>query len=249
MKYDETFFQAQKNGVISSAKEIVPMVMDLIDPQKVVDVGCGIGAWLSIFKESGVKEIFGVDGSWVRKEDLLIDGNNFQFADLEEPLCVDKKFDLAVSLEVAEHISAKNAATFIASIIRLAPVVLFSAAIPHQKGIGHQNEQWPQYWKELFAKNGYVAIDCFRKKIWNNKKVFPWYAQNIVVFVEKDYLNSNQKLKKEFDTGQDVFLPLVHPAIYLSKVDMKLMIIQMLPPLIRKRLKKIKFYFECLLKK
>jgi cyclopropane fatty-acyl-phospholipid synthase-like methyltransferase len=240
MNYDAIFYQEQKDGILSSAREVVPIIMKLINPRKVIDVGCGIGAWLSIFKESGVEEILGVDGSWIKKEDLLIPKDTFQFANLEESLTMDRKFDLVVSLEVAEHLSEKSAKAFVDSLVKLGPVVLFSAAIPHQKGIGHKNEQWPEYWKSLFAKNGYVAVDCIRKRIWENKKVFSWYAQNVVIFADKACLDSNENLKEEFRRGGDIFLPLVHPEIYLSKVHWRPFIIQMVPFFIIKNARIIK---------
>lgn len=65
--YTSDFFKWMQKGSCSSAKEIIPLTMELIKPKKVVDVGCGTGTWLAIFKEYGVTDILGIDGDWVNR--------------------------------------------------------------------------------------------------------------------------------------------------------------------------------------
>jgi len=65
--YSKDFFHEQKKGSLRSAKEVVPLVMDLIKPKSVIDVGCGIGAWLSVFREYGISDILEVNREWVDK--------------------------------------------------------------------------------------------------------------------------------------------------------------------------------------
>lgn len=240
MSYDKIFFSGHKDGSLSSAREIVPMIMELVKPKKVIDVGCGIGAWLSVFKEQGTDEILGIDGNWVDKRMLLIPQANFQLANLEKPLELNRKFDLVVSLEVAEHLPGIRAQTFVDSLTRLGPIILFSAAIPHQEGAHHLNEQWPQYWEKLFAQNGYLAIDCVRKKIWDNKNVAWWYAQNIFIFVQKECLETNEKLKHELAISSGPVLSMVHPDNYLSKIGFRSMVIRIIPKPILRILKRVK---------
>lgn len=76
-----------------------------------------------------------------------------------------RNFDLAVSLQVAEHLPPSSAKGFIDSLAKLAPVVLFSAAIPLQAGAEHLNEQWPEYWAALFKTHDYLPIDCIRGRM------------------------------------------------------------------------------------
>src|SRR2546429_8002382 len=103
--YDVGFFQAWQPGSLASARVIVPIVLDLLGPTSVVDVGCGIGTWLSVFEESGVSDVIGVDGDYVDRDRLLIEPGRYIARDLESPLRLDRSFDLAVSLEVAEHLA------------------------------------------------------------------------------------------------------------------------------------------------
>src|SRR3989339_337975 len=116
MRYGKNFFEGHKDGSLSSAKVVVPQIMKLLQPKKVVDVGCGIGTWLSVFREEGVDEVLGIDGNWLDKEMLLVPKEYFQNANLEKPLEIGEKFDLVVSLEVAEHLPQNCAENFIDSI-------------------------------------------------------------------------------------------------------------------------------------
>jgi hypothetical protein len=160
-----------------------------INPKSVVDFGCGIGTWLSSFKSMGVQEILGLDGSWVDKSNFVEDVlDDFQIADLEFPISLTRKYDLAISLEVAEHLSAESARIFVSSLISASDVVLFSAAIPGQDGQNHINEQPLSYWRDLFQEHGYTMYDNIRGRLWNEKELFFWYKQNMVYF-SKNELN------------------------------------------------------------
>ena len=161
-------------GPTISAKVIVPLVMDLVRPASVVDVGCGTGVWLAQFVEAGVSTWLGLDGDYVNRADLRIDPQTFQAADLAEPQRLDQRFDLAVSLEVGEHLPEEAAAILVGSLVAAAPVVLFSSAIPGQGGNHHINEQWPEYWAELFEQQNYVTADVIRPKVWDNESVAPF---------------------------------------------------------------------------
>ncbi|MGB8688483.1 MAG: glycosyltransferase family A protein, partial [Microcoleus sp.] len=88
-----------------------------------------------------------------------------------------------------------------------------------QGGVEHVNEQWPQYWAYYFQKNGFVVIDCLRKKIWNNEKVEPWYAQNILVFVKQEYLSRYPRLVNEYQNIDLNQLAIVHPKIYFYSLQ------------------------------
>ena len=94
--YDESFFDFITKSSRQSAKEIVPLVLEFIRPQSVVDVGCGTGAWLSVFREQGIKDILGIDGDYVDLNSLLVPEESFQAHDLVCPLKIGRKFDLVV---------------------------------------------------------------------------------------------------------------------------------------------------------
>lgn len=199
----------------TSARVIVPLVLEYVQPRSVVDVGCGVGAWLSVFKEHGVEDIYGIDNDWVGRERLLIPPDRFTPQNLEEPIVFNKKCDLAVCLETAEHLDARHADRLIQNLTSFAPVILFSAAIPFQGGVHHVNEQWPEYWAEKFAQRGFVPVDCLRRKVWSDSSISFWYKQNILIFIDASKLSQYPELQKEVQTGNDRALSLVHPDKYL----------------------------------
>jgi SAM-dependent methyltransferase len=212
--YTEAFYARQAEGSRQSAAEIVPLVLGLIPASSVVDVGCGMGAWLSVFREYGVVDALGLDGDYVTAGQLLIAPSQFQAVDLTAPPTPSRSFDLAVSLEVAEHLPATAADSFVTYLTSLAPVVLFSAAIPGQGGVDHVNEQWPEYWASRFQRRGYMAIDCLRPVVWRNQKVQWWYAQNILLFAHSSYVARMPALHAMAERTDPGRLALVHPSAY-----------------------------------
>ncbi len=210
--YSPQYYRRLKAGAVHSAKAIVPTVVELVRPTSVVDLGCGTGAWLAEFKRCGVADTVGVDTTQVPTDELEIDPNDFVTTDLTEPLRLQGYFDLAMSLEVAEHLPAEKSEQFVATLTQLAPVVLFSAAVPYQGGEHHINEQWPSYWVDRFAEQGFVALDPFRRLIWERTDVDWWYAQNLVLFVQRDHLAKLPACELEKPGIQS----LVHPRNYLN---------------------------------
>jgi SAM-dependent methyltransferase len=214
--YSEAYYENRQAGVMRSAGVIVPMIMEWVRPASVVDVGCGMGGWLATFARHGVQDFVGADGDYVDRTRLAIPEDRFMPCDLAQPLGLGRTFDLVVSLEVAEHLPQRSADTFVESLTSLGPVVLFSAAIPLQGGRGHVNEQWPRYWADLFDRRGYAAIDCVRRRVWDQDDVQWWYAQNTILYVRRDRLDASAALKRELEAAPSPPLSLVHPKKYVA---------------------------------
>jgi len=190
LPYDDTFFAGLEPGSARSASVVVPLVLRHFPAQSVVDVGCGVGAWLAEFSRHGVNECLGIDGDYVPRARLMIPQTSFHTCDLASFSPRGRRFDLACSLEVAEHLPPACAVPFVRSLVELAPVVLFSAAIPGQGGTGHLNEQWQSYWGGLFRDLGYVGVDCVRPAVFNDERVALWYRQNAIVYCLPDRVPS-----------------------------------------------------------
>ena len=216
--YDETFYNTYAAYSSESAHRVVPHIMELFSPKSVVDVGCGIGTWLSAFKKHGVDDILGIDGDYVNRKQLLFDQDHFFSHDLTQPLPVEKsrRFDLAISLEVGEHLPNASADQFINTLVSLAPVVLFSAAIPYQRGTYHINEQWQNYWAKLFKERRYVTVDWLRPRIWGDKKVEYYYAQNSLLYIEETHIGNYPGLKNYIVAADNEILSKVHPLKWLE---------------------------------
>lgn len=219
--YARPFYVELSSAARRSAREIVPVVLELVRPRSVVDVGCGTGAWLAVFQEYGVPEVLGIDGAHVPPELLEVPASCFLVHDLAQPLHLERHFDLVLALEVAEHLPPAHAGVFIASLARLGPLVLFSAAIPFQGGLHHVNEQWPAYWAGLFAAHGFIPIDCIRPRVWENARVQWWYAQNTLLFAHRGALASNSALQCAYTASAGRPLNLVHPRRYLGAADLR----------------------------
>lgn len=213
--YSESFYNAQRAGSEASARIVVPIIHAIFRPSSVVDVGCGLGTWLAAFGDSGVVDIAGIDGHWVDPELLCIPEEAFTKLDLSRPFSLERTFDLALCLEVAEHLEHELARTFVGSLVSLSSIVVFSAAIPAQGGTHHVNERWPDYWRGLFAEYGYTVVDCLRPRIWQEDEVDYWYAQNMLVFVQHDVLSSRPELSEMARRTQLSMLNLVHPRMFL----------------------------------
>ena len=218
-QYDETFFLEDRDLGEQSAERMVPLLMELLRPSSVVDVGCALGTWLKVFERHGVVDYAGVDGEWVNRELLDIENARFVAADLSVPLRMPRRFDLVLCLEVAEHLPATSASTLVESLTGLGDIILFSAAVPSQTGPGHINEQWPAYWAQLFRAYGYVPADLVRPRIWNDQRIAWWYRQNVLLFIHERALASYPVVAAAARNATADPLSLIHPDNFLFRVS------------------------------
>lgn len=180
-RYSRSFYERQQAGSYRSAKQVLPVVFAEVRPGSIVDVGCGVGTWLHAAREIGAERTVGIEGPWVR-DVAKYPALEIVTAEIEEALDISETFDLAICMEVAEHISESRAAGLVQDLTRLAPNVLFSAAIPRQGGNHHINEQWQSYWGKLFAQHGYGARDIVRPTVRWRFGVEFWYRQNAILY-------------------------------------------------------------------
>ncbi len=212
-RYDREFYDFIKDRSYTSAMEIAPKVAELIDPQSIVDIGCGSGDWLAVFRELGVDDTLGIDDGAGSQEALRIPSECFRRADLRQAMVLDRSYDMAMCLEVAEHLPTESALKLIESLTSLAPVVLFSAAVPQQPGVHHVNCRWPEYWIDVFARHHYEAFDVIRSQFWSNPRVSWWYAQNTLLFVRDGH---SARYPKLLSCGAPTMsgISVVHPRLF-----------------------------------
>ncbi|HRH51323.1 MAG TPA: class I SAM-dependent methyltransferase [Panacibacter sp.] len=174
-----------KDHNLNAPGEIVPHLINIFHPDSVADVGCGLGTFLNIFLQNGVTDVSGIDGMWVDKSKLVIPEKYFTEKDLEQRLHFERKFDLVLCLEVAEHLSEQSADVMIENLVSLGDIILFSAAIKNQGGQNHINEQPANYWMEKFKQHDFVFYDVFRNVFWNNPSIDWWYKQNMFLVANR----------------------------------------------------------------
>jgi len=194
---------------LKTPTSITPLIMEVLNPKSVLDVGCGLGTWLKSFEQLGVHEILGVDSNWVDRKMLKILPNQFYVHDLTEPLNLQRKFDLVISLEVAEHVDESLSKQFVQSLVNHGDLILFSAAIPGQGGQHHVNEKWLSAWVEIFKLFNYKVFDFIRPAIWNDPAIELWYKQNIVLFCKEGH-----PLELPLRKYEPAFIDMVHPELF-----------------------------------
>lgn len=209
--YSVSYYEGLKEDSLSSAANVVPILLNLFRTRTVVDVGCGSGTWAKTYMDAGC-DVLGIDGSIVQPGQLLIPPERFLQRDLAQPLTLDRTFDLVNCLEVAEHLSPSRGPSFVADLCRMGDVVVFSAAVPGQGGTHHVNEQWPSYWIPLFERHGFEPLDCIRWQVWAHPGVAWWYIQNLFVFVRTIRLGDFPMARNR---SREMPSDLVHPRAFM----------------------------------
>ncbi|WP_157143926.1 methyltransferase domain-containing protein [Brachyspira pilosicoli] len=213
--YDETFWENNDNGNTSykSSKIILGMLLKYYNIKSMIDVGCGIGAWLKSAIEFGIDDVVGIDCNEISEEKLLVPRKYIKIDNLETHKNIYlKKYDIAVSLEVAEHLSPEYSENFIKMLTSYSDIVLFSAAIPNQIGTNHINCQKPEFWFKYFDQLEYKCFD-FRYELMS-LNISPSYSQNILLYVHKNIAN---KFNNFLYTEKPVFF--YHPFFVQFIID------------------------------
>lgn len=212
--YDSEFYGRISGPAQRSAGVLAPHLVSWFSPTSAVDVGCGSGAFLAELRRLGVESVLGIDGNYVSEHDRLIEPSEFLAADLTDPPRLDRRFDLVLTLEVAEHLERAHADRFVRWLTELGDVIVFSAAIPGQGGVHHVNEQWPAYWSAHFATLGWRPVDALRPVLWSEPDVAWWYAQNTIVYVPIGHPFGRDDAPTSLPLAADgTPLPLVHPTL------------------------------------
>ena len=185
--YDEAFYAAQVEESLKAARIYAARLAKVFAPASVLDVGCGRGAWLKAFGEAGASKLVGLDGSWNEGE-MVDPAIDFRSTDLEAATrdgLGGERFDLAMSLEVAEHLAPETSTGFARLLSDSADVVIFGAGVPHQTGTRHINLRRQSAWAAEFSAFGFDAWDLFRPVTWGHPEVPYWYQQNTFLYVKR----------------------------------------------------------------
>jgi SAM-dependent methyltransferase len=186
--YDDKFFDYVEVRGRRSAEIVIGLVRRYLHVSSVLDVGCGRGVWIDEWRQAGVDDVLGIDGSYVDLNRLAVPREQMATLDISQPFRLERRFDLVQSLEVGEHIPAANADIFVDNLVAHGDIVMFSAAVPGQGGEFHVNEQPYEYWRDKFAARKFFLFDLVRPHIAANQEVEPWYRYNTFLFVRENAL-------------------------------------------------------------
>ncbi|MEI7451629.1 MAG: methyltransferase domain-containing protein [Candidatus Falkowbacteria bacterium] len=188
--YDDHFFQNTIKFEADSAAAFVDVVLKYYHPTSVVDIGCGAGIYLREFDKKGINDLLGVDGAPSAANEFLLAKDKLVIFDLAQKYNFTKKYDLALCLEVAEHLEEVDADVLVDTITSAADDIIFTAAVPGQgpRSIGHINEQPHEYWITKFAAQNYVYQSEQTLKMreeMKTKNVVWWIVNNLMIFKKK----------------------------------------------------------------
>jgi len=169
-------------------------------PRSVLEFGCGLGLtadFLARFPgdaparvvclepEPMLAEVFG--GNRTRTRQLAVDVFSHRGRACQRALAERPRFDLVLSLEVAEHVDARHADDLVTLLAACtAKYLVFSAARPGQGGTGHLKDSLHkrEWWVERFEAQGLVHMPLLSKALRNSANPERGYdlASNVVAF-------------------------------------------------------------------
>ncbi|OVE76105.1 hypothetical protein BVX98_06400 [bacterium F11] len=200
--YDDTFFQEwgiEHQKYIESAKIITDILMNHLNPRRLIDLGCGCGVYSDSFFQKGV-QIVSVDG--VQPPQRFSFPVPIQVQDLTVPFKnLWGKFDVTLCLEVAEHIPEEFVDTFLSNLLQFGDLLVLSAAPPKQGGHHHVNEQPKRYWVQKCAQLGWIynrkKTGKFIEDFKSRKAPYMWMGEHIS-FYQRALPNENKKKELPF---------------------------------------------------
>jgi 2-polyprenyl-3-methyl-5-hydroxy-6-metoxy-1,4-benzoquinol methylase len=125
-----------------------------LHPQTVLDAGCAMGFLVETLRARGI-EAYGIDISSYAIQNVHESVRDFcQISSIMVPF--PRNYDLITSIEVLEHLSPVQSREAIANFCQHTDRVLFSSTPLDYRETTHINVQPPEYWAELFAKQGFI---------------------------------------------------------------------------------------------
>ena len=124
---------AKGGHTLSVARAAMPFLLEAQKPASLLDVGCGTGNWLKAAQELGVPALFGVDGIELPEGRFLFSKSFFRKIDLSEAWNLGRRFDVAICLEVAEHLPQNSADVFVKCLSAHSDRIIFSATPPDKR--------------------------------------------------------------------------------------------------------------------
>ncbi len=185
--YDKVFFAEWGRGherYVRSAEVITNTLYDLFKPKRLIDLGSGCGVYAHYFSQKGV-DVLAIDGVTPATEHSY--SVPIEIRDLTEPIeNVWGDFDVALCLEVAEHIPEHLADDFLTNIARFSDRLILSAAQPNQGGHHHVNEQPKRYWVAKLAQKDFAynrrETGRIQTALAAARPPYMWMAEQISVY-------------------------------------------------------------------
>jgi SAM-dependent methyltransferase len=170
--------------MLESGDTIAASIQRELQPQSVIDVGCGTGALMLALERLGIS-CFGFDQAAAALEHCRGRGLDVARLDIVHDPPPPQRADVAVSTEVAEHLPESASDRFVELLTTLAPTVVMTAALPGTGGKDHVNEQTSDFWITRFAARGFTherELAARLRAEWRAAGVDPIYFTSLLVF-------------------------------------------------------------------
>ena len=211
VEYSEHFYKSVTSRALTASEVIANTLLQNCNPNSIIDIGAGDGSWIvTLASKSEAKRLIAVDLPGSNFESIKNSNKTIevQTIDFEQEMIQNgEPYDLAICVEVIEHISSDRALRLLDWMSENCRAIIFSGATPGQGGTHHINEQSQSYWIGSMSKRGFIPIDNMRPQLINNKKVASYYRNNIFLYINSRYINEAYivELLKESIT-QDSFI-------------------------------------------
>ena len=188
-EYPDAFWDEQQTGDWTGLAQLIRRYGD---PRSVVDIGCGDGRLLAaIHALDPSLSVLGIDSSAAaltraQRAGLPVERHDLSFWRPGETRRLKARtacFDLAISLETAEHLPPWGGRRLV-TLLTQGRVAVFSAAHPGQGGTWHINERPFDYWRGLFRSRGFEVSandEAFRQSMQQLRLPW-WYGSNLHLF-------------------------------------------------------------------
>lgn len=204
---------APKNGsdrlrqASQTVTETVAVLMTIVTPSSVVDMGSEDPTWVSSVSAGGVDDVLLVRPPL----DPALSADDFPTLahDLRLPLRLTRRFDLAIAVGVAERLPSSSAELFVRTLCNAAEVVAFAAVMPGLAPPGTANARWAAWWDSLFEPHGYVPHDVARPLLWEREEVDLKVRQGLVLYAPNGRFTA-------VSLPCEVQRSVVHPETYVS---------------------------------
>jgi len=161
-------------------KGTLSYLKDTFNIKNVLDIGCGPGLMKDICKELNI-EWTGIDG-----DPNCIKENTIHHDYTISPYNHENNFyDLAWSIEFLEHVDERYINNYI-KYFQKCKIICITHALPGKNGHHHVNCQLPNYWIDIFEKNGFTYSEKHTEEIRKKTTMNREFIKNTgMVFIKK----------------------------------------------------------------
>lgn len=236
--YGDNWYEDHVAASLDSGRLVLGHLWQYLQPASVLDVGCGRGSWLAACRELGAETLIGLDGPWNSQAAMIEPAIQFRAVDLNQPFALDAPVELAMSVEVAEHLEPSSSERLIECLTSASEVVVFGAAYVEQGGTHHINERRHSFWAKLFAARGFAVFDLFRPNFWDDARLPFWYRQNTFLYVKRNSRAFERLTAAGLHELRNIaFTDCVHPELFDAKagvtISFRQVVRQFVPSLAR----------------